>query len=454
MAIYKKACGATAGSCTEPEHERDAIIIKDEVKIHPADIDYSEFDIVRAVQFGAFERVCELVEAGYDVNKPDNDFITLLHWAAINNRKTIVSYLIEKGAKVDTRGGDLEATALQWAVRQGHLATVVLLMNAGADPMIRDAEGCSCIHLAAQFGHTAVVAYLIARQVNPDTYDTGGMTALMWAAWKIPSLDPVRLLLTLGANPNLQDVTHGNSALHWAIMARNPKAIYTLVLKGKSNMELPNQRGETQLQMLQQHIGRHWIHHEVEQRVKDLTQKKMAGHYLMRLTMSSRARYWTMWIIPFVVLFAIGFIMSTEIFLFLKIILIAVVCAIVSFVKRIMLDEELQSQLPLVYYWASTVFFYISWLMFIGPIISLWISVTFIIINSLLFYCFLRLWYGDPGRIKMTKHQRLKTILELAEKGGNAFDPSKFCSSCLVQRPIRSKHCSTCDHCVAVSLHL
>lgn len=202
--MYKKACGATAGSCTEPEQDRDAIIIKETTKTNLADVDCSEFDIIKAVQYGAVERVQQLIEAGYDVNLPDSDTITLLHWAAINNRSDIVRLLLEKNAKVDAIGGDLDATPLHWATRQGHLASVVLLMNAGADPQIKDAEGCSSIHLAAQFGHTAVVAYFIARNVSPDTFDAGGMTALMWCAWKIMSLDPVRLLLTLGANPNLQ----------------------------------------------------------------------------------------------------------------------------------------------------------------------------------------------------------------------------------------------------------
>lgn len=128
----------------------------------------------------------------------------------------------------------LSATPLHWATRQGHLSAVVLLMAAGADPTLRDAEGCSCIHLAAQFGHTALVAYFIARGVNPDIQDRGGMTALMWASWKISALDPVRLLLTLGANPSMVDHTHGNTALHWAILARNATAISTLILKVRS----------------------------------------------------------------------------------------------------------------------------------------------------------------------------------------------------------------------------
>lgn len=201
-------------SCTEADPEKDSIIVKSEPD-KPAnfnELDCKDFDIVRATQYGALERVRELVDDGYDVNKPDNDLI--LHWAAINNRKEIIKYLLEKGADVTARGGDLNSTPLHWCVRQGHLASTVLLVQAGADPTIQDAEGCACLHLASQFGHTAVLAYLIAKNVYLDSFDGTGMTSLMWASWKVMTLDPVRLLLTLGANPNLQ----GNekcTLLHW-----------------------------------------------------------------------------------------------------------------------------------------------------------------------------------------------------------------------------------------------
>lgn len=228
--MYQKACSAASGGCVEPEHNRDGLIAH-EPAVAPVEHDYSGFDIVKATQYGAIARVRELVEAGWDVNQPDSETVSLLHWAAINNRRDIVRYFLDKGATVDAIGGELNATPLHWATRQGHLHSVVMLMNAGADPTIRDAEGCSCIHLAAQFGHTALVAYFIARGVSPDLQDRSGMTALMWAAWKVVEIDPVRLLLTLGASPSVVDHTHGNTALHWAILARNVTAINTLTIK-------------------------------------------------------------------------------------------------------------------------------------------------------------------------------------------------------------------------------
>jgi hypothetical protein len=58
----------------------------------PTPEDYRNFDIVRAAQYGATERCIELVEAGFDVNQPDAENVTVLHWAAINNRSDIVRY--------------------------------------------------------------------------------------------------------------------------------------------------------------------------------------------------------------------------------------------------------------------------------------------------------------------------------------------------------------------------
>lgn len=62
---------------------------------------------------------------------------------------------------------------------------VVLLMKYSSDSSLRDGEGCSCIHLAAQFGHTAIVAYLVAKGANVNLMDKNGMTPLMWSAYRV-----------------------------------------------------------------------------------------------------------------------------------------------------------------------------------------------------------------------------------------------------------------------------
>lgn len=60
------------------------------VDLQPGQEDYSNYDIVRAVQFGIMARVYELVEGGLNVNEMDRENVSILHWAAINNRLDIV----------------------------------------------------------------------------------------------------------------------------------------------------------------------------------------------------------------------------------------------------------------------------------------------------------------------------------------------------------------------------
>lgn len=109
------------------------------------------------------------------------------------------------------------------------------------------------------------------------------MTALMWAAWKISAIDPVRLLLTLGANPSVVDHTHGNTALHWAILARNATAISTLIFKGKSVLDIANLRGDTPLTMLQMQAGAIWIGQKVVERVVEMNQSTQKRNLCVRI---------------------------------------------------------------------------------------------------------------------------------------------------------------------------
>ena len=131
---------------------------------------------------------------------------------------------------------------------------VVILVEAGANLDHRDGKGRAALHLAAQFGHTRIVSYLISRGQGVNTQDQDGMTALMWAAYKTTTEDPLKLLITLGSSLTLADSVYGNTALHWAITARNSKGTTILVnksyLAGSAVLTQANRRGETPADLL------------------------------------------------------------------------------------------------------------------------------------------------------------------------------------------------------------
>uniref|UniRef100_A0A8C4E0V9 Palmitoyltransferase n=1 Tax=Dicentrarchus labrax TaxID=13489 RepID=A0A8C4E0V9_DICLA len=376
--------------------------------------DYSTWDIVKATQYGIFERCRELVEAGFDVRQPDKENVTLLHWAAINNRIDLVKYYISKGAIVDQLGGDLNSTPLHWATRQGHLSMVVQLMKYGADPSLIDGEGCSCVHLAAQFGHTSIVAYLIAKGQDVDMMDQNGMTPLMWAAYRTHSVDPTRLLLTFNVSVNLGDKYHKNTALHWAVLAGNTTVI-SLLLDANANVDAQNIKVTLSS----------WLH----------PQKVMLGT-------------------PFLVIWLVGFIADLDIDSWLiKGLIYAGVWVAVAHTHTHTHTHTLAYTpcmlcAPCVPYsdWEScclsTIFLNLA-----AHLPFATVHVPFLINTLALFYNFGKSWKSDPGIIKASEEQKKKTIVELAETG--SLDLSIFCSTCLIRKPIRSKHCAVCNRCIA-----
>lgn len=259
--------------------------------------------------------------------------------------------------------------------------------------------------------------------------------------------------MTLGANPSLLDHTHGNSPLHWAILARNTICISTLMFKAKASMDIPNLRGDTPLKMLQQHVGSAWLGDKITERVKDLMQQqnhsKRGRRCLLRLTNDKRLRFWTMVGLPFLFFYATGQIISINTLFIIRIFLVGCLYAVASTIGRWMFDDQLLTLLPLSIYLATKIWFYITWLLYFAPIVSFTTTLLFLISSGGLWYFFLRSWRGDPGIIRPTMDQRFRTIIELSERGGAGFEPSAFCSACLVRRPVRSKHCSVCDRCVA-----
>ncbi|VDM83386.1 unnamed protein product [Strongylus vulgaris] len=65
---------------------------------------------------------------------------------------------------------------------------VAFLVTNGAQVEKRDVEGFTPLHVAAQFGATPVVGYLVARGQSVDAPDESRITPAMWAAAKVRQL--------------------------------------------------------------------------------------------------------------------------------------------------------------------------------------------------------------------------------------------------------------------------
>ncbi|KAJ3359350.1 Palmitoyltransferase Hip14 [Allomyces javanicus] len=170
---------------------------------------------------------------GISANTVDHEGIPPLHWAAINGHVDLCRLLIDEyGALVDVPAGSLNATALQWAARRGHVHVVHALLARGARAHdVYDVEGAAPIHLAAQAGSPLLVALLVAGYAVPvDALDAKHRTALFFAVIGSATVDAAAALLALGADPNA--VAEGYPLLHWALHHRRIAAAELLLAHG------------------------------------------------------------------------------------------------------------------------------------------------------------------------------------------------------------------------------
>ena len=122
-------------------------------------------------------------------------------------------------------------TALHWAARADDLATVELLVRAGANVKIANRYGITALNLACTNGNGAMVEMLLKAGADPNTAKPDGETALMTAA-RTGKVDAVKSLLAHGANVNAKESTNGQTALMWAAAEGNADVIRVLLEHG------------------------------------------------------------------------------------------------------------------------------------------------------------------------------------------------------------------------------
>jgi ankyrin repeat protein len=137
-----------------------------------------------------------------DVNAPQVDGTTALHWAIERDDLAMVDMLLRAGARVTvrTREGVLP---LQLAAINGSAPMVDRLIKAGADANAAlTPAGDTAVMMASRTGSTGALRVLMEAGANVNAKETwGGTTALMWAVAE-GHADAARLLLAGGADVN------------------------------------------------------------------------------------------------------------------------------------------------------------------------------------------------------------------------------------------------------------
>ena len=156
--------------------------------------------VADAAMRGDTAAVRSLVAQRADVNAPQGDGMTALHWTALNGDMATMNVLLEAKAAVEpvTRVGSY--TPLHLASSRGHGAAVARLLDAGSKATAVTATGVQALHFAAQAGSADAVRALLDRGVAVDVRDeTHGRTPLVFAVSN-NRLETMKVLIDRGAD--------------------------------------------------------------------------------------------------------------------------------------------------------------------------------------------------------------------------------------------------------------
>jgi hypothetical protein len=148
-----------------------------------------------------------LAAAGVRAAGPD----AVLADAAERMDRAAIRTLLQQHVDVNTPQVD-GMTALHWAAFKDDLDTSQLLLRAGASVKAANRYGVTPLSLACVNGNGEMVELFLKAGADPNTALPGGETALMTAA-RTGSLAPVKSLLIRGAKVDSTDERHGQTQL-------------------------------------------------------------------------------------------------------------------------------------------------------------------------------------------------------------------------------------------------
>ena len=161
-------------------------------------------EMLSAAKSGENDSVIRLLEEGAEITSKKKYGDMGIHLSAYGGHNPVIKTFLDKGIDVDIKGGRFQWTALINAANYGHLTSLKLLLDAGADPDLIAQDGYTALSRASINNYPEIVSELLRRGADETIEDKTGRSAKQWAE-KRDHQDVVKIFEIFSNKENIND---------------------------------------------------------------------------------------------------------------------------------------------------------------------------------------------------------------------------------------------------------
>ncbi len=175
---------------------------------------------------------------------------SILHLMAMNGFVDLMREQIQEDTQLAFRCNHHDHYPIHTAILNNQLEASRLLLGIDGVAYLKDSQGRTPLHYAAQYGTKKMVELCSKATPNIDVRDESYQTPLLSAAER-GNLEAVQCLIQNGADAQLTD-TQGYTILHFAVLSGNPSLVSWIQDNTSIDITQLDKQGQTALDLEKQ----------------------------------------------------------------------------------------------------------------------------------------------------------------------------------------------------------